>query len=152
MNTVFYTTLESPVGTLLLAGDSQALRMVSFQSSKHAEPPQADWKQDKAPFAEVIRQLRAYFRRAERIRSSIGAGGNGISTSRLEQAAYDSLWRDDFLRTARGAHRQSQSRACCGLGEWEQSDTDHHSVPPGHRQRWQPDRFWRRPSHQEDAS
>ena len=62
MNTVFYTTLESPVGTLLLAGDSQALRMVSFQSSKHAEPPQADWKQDKAPFAEVIRQLRAYFR------------------------------------------------------------------------------------------
>ncbi len=62
MNTVFYTTLESPVGTLLLAGDSQALRIVSFQSSKHAEPPQADWKQDKAPFAEVIRQLRAYFR------------------------------------------------------------------------------------------
>ena len=62
MNTVFYTTLESPVGTLLLAGDSQALRMVIFQSSKHAEPPQADWKQDKAPFAEVIRQLRAYFR------------------------------------------------------------------------------------------
>src|SRR5207245_7424737 len=81
-----------------------------------------------------------------------GAGWNGISTSRLEQAAYDSLWRYDFLRTARGAHRQSQSRACCGLGEWEQSDTDHHSVPPGHRQRWQPDRFWRRPSHQEDAS
>ena len=62
MNTVFYTTLESPVGTLLLAGDSQALRMVSFESSKHAEPPQADWKQDRAPFAEVIRQLRAYFR------------------------------------------------------------------------------------------
>ncbi|PYT57883.1 MAG: cysteine methyltransferase [Acidobacteria bacterium] len=62
MNTVFYTTLESPVGTLLLAGDSQALRMVSFESSKHAELPQADWKQDKAPFAEVIRQLRAYFR------------------------------------------------------------------------------------------
>ena len=62
MNTVFYTTLESPVGTLLLAGDSQALRLVSFESSKHAEPPQADWKQDKAPFAEVIRQLRGYFR------------------------------------------------------------------------------------------
>jgi methylated-DNA-[protein]-cysteine S-methyltransferase len=62
MNTVFYTTLESPVGPLLLAGDSQGLRLVSFESSKHAEPPQAGWKQDKAPFAEVIRQLRAYFR------------------------------------------------------------------------------------------
>src|SRR5438270_11384467 len=36
--------------------------MVRIKISKHAEPPQADWKQDKAPFAEVIRQLRAYFR------------------------------------------------------------------------------------------
>ncbi len=53
---------ESPVGELLLAGDSKALRLVSFESSKHSVPPQAGWKQDKAPFAEVIRQLQAYFR------------------------------------------------------------------------------------------
>src|SRR5437660_8221964 len=62
MSTVFYTTFESPVGTLLLASDSHALRLVSFESSKHAAPPQADWTQDRAPFTEVIRQLRAYFR------------------------------------------------------------------------------------------
>jgi methylated-DNA-[protein]-cysteine S-methyltransferase len=62
MSAVFYTTLESPVGPLLLVGDADALRLVSFESSKHAEPPQADWKQDNAPFAEVIRQLQAYFR------------------------------------------------------------------------------------------
>ena len=59
---VFYTTFESPVGALLLAGDSNGLRLVSFESSKHAAPPQADWKEDKASFAEVIRQLQAYFR------------------------------------------------------------------------------------------
>jgi methylated-DNA-[protein]-cysteine S-methyltransferase len=59
---VFYTTYESPVGPLLLAGDSDALRLVSFESGKHAAPPRADWKHDKAPFAEVIRQLQAYFR------------------------------------------------------------------------------------------
>ncbi len=53
---------ESPVGELLLAGDSNALRGVSFESSKHSVPPQAGWKQDNAPFAEVIRQLQAYFR------------------------------------------------------------------------------------------
>jgi len=62
VSAVFYTTFESPVGPLLLAGDADALRLVSFESSKHAAPPQADWKQDKAPFAEVVRQLQAYFR------------------------------------------------------------------------------------------
>lgn len=61
VSTVFYTTLESPVGPLLLAGDAEALRLVSFESSKHAARPQADWRQDKAPFAEVTRQLQAYF-------------------------------------------------------------------------------------------
>jgi methylated-DNA-[protein]-cysteine S-methyltransferase len=62
MGVVYYTTFESPVGPLLLAGDAGGLRLVSFESSKHAAPPQASWKQDKAPFAEVIRQLQAYFR------------------------------------------------------------------------------------------
>lgn len=62
VSAVFYTTVESPVGPLLLAGDVDALRRVSFESSKHAAPPQDDWRQDKAPFAEVIRQLQAYFR------------------------------------------------------------------------------------------
>jgi len=32
------------------------------ENSKHAAPPPAGWKEDKAPFAEVIRQLQAYFR------------------------------------------------------------------------------------------
>jgi len=62
LKSIYYTSYESPVGPLLLAGDADALRLVSFESSKHAAPPQADWKQDKAPFAEVIRQLQAYFR------------------------------------------------------------------------------------------
>jgi methylated-DNA-[protein]-cysteine S-methyltransferase len=62
MGEVYYTRFESPVGKLLLAGDSKALRWVSFESGKRAAPPQADWKQNRAPFAEVIRQLQAYFR------------------------------------------------------------------------------------------
>jgi len=59
---VYYTTYESPVGPLLLAGEPNALHRVSFESSKRSTPPGADWKLDKKPFAEVIRQLRAYFR------------------------------------------------------------------------------------------
>jgi methylated-DNA-[protein]-cysteine S-methyltransferase len=62
LSAVYYTTTESPVGGLLLAGDASALRLVSFERSKHSAPPGMDWKLDKEPFAEVIRQLQAYFR------------------------------------------------------------------------------------------
>jgi methylated-DNA-[protein]-cysteine S-methyltransferase len=62
MSVVYYTRFESPVGSLLLAGDAKALRQVSFESSKRPGPSQADWKQNRAAFAEVIRQLQAYFR------------------------------------------------------------------------------------------
>src|SRR5258708_1385756 len=62
LKAVYYTTYESPVGPLLLAGDTQALRGVNFDSSKHATSPQPGWKQNRAAFGEVIRQLQAYFR------------------------------------------------------------------------------------------
>ena len=62
MSLVFYTTIESPVGALLLAGESNALRRVSFENGKRTTPAQPDWKLDKEPFSEVIRQLQAYFR------------------------------------------------------------------------------------------
>jgi methylated-DNA-[protein]-cysteine S-methyltransferase len=62
MVVVYYTTLESPAGRLLLASDARGLRLVSFERSKHSATPGADWKLDKEPFAEVIRQLQAYFR------------------------------------------------------------------------------------------
>src|SRR5260370_41017431 len=62
MSAVYYTLCESPVGPLLLAGDSNALRRVSFESSRRSAVPRAEWKQNRAAFAEVIRQLQAYFR------------------------------------------------------------------------------------------
>src|SRR5882672_12965269 len=58
---LFYTTIDSPVGNLLMAADAQGLRLVSFESSKRAAPVQPDWMEDRSPFAEVIRQLQAYF-------------------------------------------------------------------------------------------
>ena len=61
MSEVSYTRIDSPVGKLLLAADAQGLRLVSFESSKRAAPVQSDWMEDRSPFAEVIRQLQAYF-------------------------------------------------------------------------------------------
>jgi methylated-DNA-[protein]-cysteine S-methyltransferase len=61
MSGMSYTRMESPVGKLLLAADEQGLRQLSFESSKRAASVQPDWSEDKAPFAEVIRQLQEYF-------------------------------------------------------------------------------------------
>ncbi len=62
MNEVYCTRFESPVGGLFLAGDAKALRRVSFENGKRSVPPETCWKLNRAPFAEVIRQLQAYFR------------------------------------------------------------------------------------------
>lgn len=58
----YFTTFDSPVGQLLLCGDANALRGVSFESSKHSTPPPPHWKPSHSEFAEAIRQLKAYFR------------------------------------------------------------------------------------------
>src|SRR5260370_30721934 len=62
MSLVSYTTIESPVGPLLVGGDELGLRRVSFENGKQSTPPRAERKLDKEPFAEVISQLQAYFR------------------------------------------------------------------------------------------
>ncbi|MFD3688933.1 methylated-DNA--[protein]-cysteine S-methyltransferase [Nocardiopsis sp. NPDC058631] len=57
-----YTTMESPVGTLTLRGDGEALGGVytpAKDDSTLGVP--ADWVADPAPFAEAVRQLTAYF-------------------------------------------------------------------------------------------
>jgi methylated-DNA-[protein]-cysteine S-methyltransferase len=60
METV-YTNMESPAGPLLLAANEQGLSMLAFADGRRRILPQPDWRRDDAAFAEVIRQLRAYF-------------------------------------------------------------------------------------------
>ena len=60
-----YTTMPSPVGELLLIGlpakDGVRLTSVSMDGQRYAPAVRAEWRADPAPFAEVIRQLTAYF-------------------------------------------------------------------------------------------
>ncbi|GHH00294.1 methylated-DNA--[protein]-cysteine S-methyltransferase [Pseudodonghicola xiamenensis] len=56
-----YTHIDSPIGRLLVAGDGRALHFLSFPSGSKAFGPRADWRQSDSPFAEVRRQLIAYF-------------------------------------------------------------------------------------------
>jgi methylated-DNA-[protein]-cysteine S-methyltransferase len=59
MNT--YMTLDSPVGELLLTGDGNALTSVSMTGQRNAPRPQPGWTLAPETFAEVTRQLEAYF-------------------------------------------------------------------------------------------
>jgi methylated-DNA-[protein]-cysteine S-methyltransferase len=60
-----YTTMESPVGELLLVGrktaSGVALTSVSMDGQRGAPAVRDDWNRDAEAFAEVIRQLTEYF-------------------------------------------------------------------------------------------
>jgi methylated-DNA-[protein]-cysteine S-methyltransferase len=62
MSEMIYTSVESPIGPLLLAGDNAGLHFLSFASSKRAVRPEKDWKRDDSGFGKVKRQLAEYFR------------------------------------------------------------------------------------------
>src|SRR5215470_12433001 len=60
-----YTTMESPVGELLLVGRAShrgvALTSATMAGQRYAPAVRDGWRRDPAAFAEVTRQLAAYF-------------------------------------------------------------------------------------------
>lgn len=60
-----YTTMESPLGELLLVGrktsNGVALTSVSMDGQRHAPDVRDGWRRDPEAFAEVVRQLTEYF-------------------------------------------------------------------------------------------
>jgi len=56
-----YTSMESPIGPLLLAGDESGLHMVYFVNGRRPMSPPRHWVEDKKPFKEAVRQLETYF-------------------------------------------------------------------------------------------
>jgi methylated-DNA-[protein]-cysteine S-methyltransferase len=58
-----YQTLDSPVGQLLLVGDPtrDGVTLTSLSMTGHRNAPQPDWQRAPESFAEVARQLEAYF-------------------------------------------------------------------------------------------
>ncbi|WP_030983034.1 methylated-DNA--[protein]-cysteine S-methyltransferase [Streptomyces sp. NRRL S-1813] len=66
--TLSYTTLDSPLGELLLVGEESptapggtALISLSLPQQRGAATVQPHWRRDARPFAEVLRRLRSYF-------------------------------------------------------------------------------------------
>jgi methylated-DNA-[protein]-cysteine S-methyltransferase len=53
--------MNSPIGDLLLAGDSDALSLVGFPKGKMRHDPDPDWIYNERPFATARQQLAEYF-------------------------------------------------------------------------------------------
>ncbi len=58
---VYWTSIESPVGPLLLAGDRETLRVLWFGHGRKAQGPVQGWVERPDEFRGVARQLREYF-------------------------------------------------------------------------------------------
>jgi len=61
MSALGYTHIESPVGLLLAAGDENALHFLSFPAGDKAFGPRPEWRPSNMLFADLRRQLAAYF-------------------------------------------------------------------------------------------
>jgi methylated-DNA-[protein]-cysteine S-methyltransferase len=57
----FYTSIDSPIGELLLLGDGHTLRGLYMQAGRKPTKVAPRWEHSEAPFAEVQAQLREYF-------------------------------------------------------------------------------------------
>ena len=58
---MYYCYHDSPIGELLLAGDGEALCVLSFPDGPKRREPDPGWVRDEKPFAAARRQLDEYF-------------------------------------------------------------------------------------------
>jgi methylated-DNA-[protein]-cysteine S-methyltransferase len=58
---MYYCYLATPIGELLLAGDDEALALVSFPEGSMRRDPEDDWIYNEKPFAAARQQLTEYF-------------------------------------------------------------------------------------------
>lgn len=59
--TRYWHEIETPIGTVLLAGDGEHLTRIHFQSGPRPLQPLPHWIATAVPFAHALEQLNAYF-------------------------------------------------------------------------------------------
>jgi methylated-DNA-[protein]-cysteine S-methyltransferase len=60
-DSVIYTTMDSPLGELLLLGDGDVLHGLHMQAGRHPIQIQPRWARDDEAFADIRTQLEEYF-------------------------------------------------------------------------------------------
>ena len=145
------TVLETPFGSLRIAGTAQGLTIVGFTARRPSSAAGTErggtygtGARSEAAVARVLRGTAPVFHVAR------GAGRHAVPAAGVGGTAEDSVGRHDNVpgdcatdrATHRGTRRRQRQRA--------QSGRHRHPVPPGHRQQRQPDRLRRR--HRDQAA
>ena len=111
--TMLHTTIESPVGDLLLIGDEQRLHGLYMQEGRRPVAVRPDWRSAREPFAAASEQLGEYFG-GERTEFDLRLAPVG---TRFQEQVWDALRRIPYGRTAsygeiaRGIGHPTASRA-----------------------------------------
>lgn len=58
---MYYCYLDTPIGELLLAGESDALSMIGFPKGSMRRDPEPEWIYNEKPLAKARRQIAEYF-------------------------------------------------------------------------------------------
>jgi methylated-DNA-[protein]-cysteine S-methyltransferase len=85
--TLLHTTVDSPIGPLLLLGDGDALRGLYMQAGRKPVRVSDAWQSAEEPFAEVRTQLEEYFA-GERTAFDLELAGEG---SEFERRVWNAL-------------------------------------------------------------
>jgi methylated-DNA-[protein]-cysteine S-methyltransferase len=93
--TSYFTTMASPIGTLTLTGDGDALTGLYMEHHRHAPPVPADAAEGRAPLADACRQLDEYFA-GERSEFDLALRAAG---SDFQRAVWDELTRIPYGET-----------------------------------------------------
>jgi len=121
------TTIESPIGPLLLRASRGALTGVQMQNQRHFRELPEGAVHDDAWFADIAAQFDAYF--------SGDLREFDVTLDLVGATSGHPLRRDDFVRRVGRSGRQRTCQSRRRLGERKESGVDHRSVSSGHRRR-----------------
>lgn len=95
IETTRYTYVDSPIGSLLLAGDGETLSLLGFERGKMCRRHEASWRRDDAGFVDARRQLAEYFAGSrQRFELKLAPAG-----SEFQRAVWSALTRIPFGET-----------------------------------------------------
>ena len=94
--TMLHTTIESPVGDLLLIGDEQRLHGLYMQEGRRPAAVASGWRSAREPFSPVREQLDEYFA-GERTEFDLELAPLG---TQFQEQVWDALRRIPYGRTA----------------------------------------------------
>jgi methylated-DNA-[protein]-cysteine S-methyltransferase len=77
-DSLFYTSIDSPIGELLLLGDGEELHGLYMQGGRKPARIAPQWQRSAAPFADVRAQLQEYFA-GERVAFDVPLAMHGSS-------------------------------------------------------------------------